>query len=149
MTEFAKKNKLSSIFAPLSRKKMKHNLKYGIVLALAVLLQLIMMKIAGLSSTPAGDEAGRDECFITQAYSPCEQNAYRHFHLYCSTMPCEMAHADISHVPTDKNFLRSEVNFRKYMRRKSLTSDISIHVDLYSLFDPLTYYVYELRKIII
>lgn len=126
---------------------MKQNFKYGIVVVLAVLLHLITMQVAGLSYTPA-DNAGKDECFISQAYSPCH-DAYRHFHFYHTTIACEMGHTDLSHVPTDKNFLRPEVTFRKYMLRKSLISDISIHVNIHSLFDPLAYYVYGLRKIVI
>lgn len=128
---------------------MKHKLKYGMVLALALLLHLITMKVADISCFPADFEA-QDECFISQAsYSPSSDNPYGHFHFYCTTMPCEMGHADISHVPTDKSFLRSETCIRKYMLRKSLSSDISIHIDTHRLFDPLTYYVYGLRKIII
>lgn len=118
-------------------------------MALALLLHVITMKVAEISYLPA-DEAVQDECFISQAsYSSSSGNAYGHFHFYCTTMPCEMGHADISHVPTDKSFLRSETCFRKYMLRKSLSSDISTRIDRHSLFDPLTYYVYGLRKIII
>lgn len=118
-------------------------------MALALLLHVITMKVAEISYLPT-DEAVQDECFISQAsYSSSSGNAYGHFHFYCTTMPCEMGHADISHVPTDKSFLRSETCFRKYMLRKSLSSDISTRIDRHSLFDPLTYYVYGLRKIII
>lgn len=44
--------------------------QYGIVVVLAVLLHLITMQVAGLSYTPA-DNADKDECFISQAYSLC------------------------------------------------------------------------------
>ena len=126
---------------------MKQNIKYGIVLAVALLLHLITMKVADLSCLPVGD-APQDECFISQACSTT-QKAYRHFHFYCATMACEVGHADISHVPTDKNFLRPEVCFRKYMLRKSLSSDAAIQIDRHNLSDPRTYYIYGLRKNII
>lgn len=129
--------------------EMKHNLKYGMVLAFALLLHLIAINVANLSCSTSITPSSQDECFISQAAPSSLHGAYRHFHIYCATMPGEMGHADISHVPADKSFLRPEVSFRKYLRNTSFLSDISIHVSIHSLFDPLTYYVYGLRKILI
>lgn len=64
-------------------------------------------------------------------------------------LPCRMGHADISHVPTDKSFIRPETVFHKYRMRNNPLSDHSIYSHTYNPSDPLTYYVYGLRKIII
>ena len=55
----------------------------------------------------------------------------------------------ISHVPTDKSFIRPETVFHKYRMRNNPLSDHSIYSHTYNPSDPLTYYVYGLRKIII
>ena len=144
--EFAKEIKLNSIFATVSGIEMKQSLKYYILIALAVLLHSVTMKAANTSYII--EDPDQDECFISQA-APANRNILERFHFYCTIMPCEMGHADISHVPTDKSFIRPETVFHKYRMRNNPLSDHSIYSHTYNPLDPLTYYVYGLRKIII
>lgn len=125
---------------------MKQNLKYGIIVLFAILLHSFTMKAADILYT---EDVVDQECFISQANSDATRIAYEHFHLYGVSVLYEMGHADISHVPTDKSFFKTETCFHKYMLRKSPSSDVLLHLNRHSLSDPLTYYVYELRKIII
>ena len=119
---------------------MKQNLKYYIIIVLAVLLHSVTMKAANTSYII--EDPDQEECFISQA-TPASRNILERFHFYCTIMPCEMGHADISHVPTDKSFIRPEMIFHKYRMRNN---PFSVHSNQ---SDPLTYYVYGLRKIII
>ena len=114
---------------------MKQSLKYYILIALAVLLHSVTMKAANTSYIIEDPDQDR--------------NILERFHFYCTIMPCEMGHADISHVPTDKSFIRPETVFHKYRMRNNPLSDHSIYSHTYNPSDPLTYYVYGLRKIII
>lgn len=125
---------------------MKQNLKYGIIVLFAILLHSFTMKAADMLYT---EDTTAQECFISQASSDATRIAYEHFHLYGISTPYEMGHADIPHAPTDKSFFKTETCFHKYMLRKSPSSDVLLHLNRHSLSDPLTYYVYELRKIII
>lgn len=126
---------------------MKQNLKYGIIVLLAILLHSLTMKAADVVYAA---DASQQECFISQAGGGNTQITHRHFHLFGISLPCEIGHTDLSHISTtDKSFYRTETYFRKYMLRKSLSSDVLLHINRHRLSDPLTYYVYELRKIII
>ena len=72
---------------------MKQSLKYYILIALAVLLHSVTMKAANTSYII--EDPDQDECFISQA-APANRNILERFHFYCTIMPCEMGHADIS-----------------------------------------------------
>lgn len=125
---------------------MKQNLKYGILILFAVLLHSLTMKSANVLYM---EDANQQECFISQAHPDIARRAYEHLHIYCVSTPYEIGHADISHITKDKSFHRTETCFYKYMRRKSPTSDVLLHSNRHCLSDPLMYYIYELRKIII
>lgn len=125
---------------------MKQNFKYGIIVLLAILLHSLSVKAADGAYT---EGAIRQACFISQSQTSTARIAYEHFYIYCVSAPCEIGHADISHVPTAKSFFQIETRFHKYMMRKPPSSDVLLHLNKHSLSDPLTYYVYELRKIMI
>lgn len=126
---------------------MKQNLKYGIIVLFTLLLHSLTMKAADVIYA---EDASQQECFISQAQVGATHEAHKHFHIFGISTPCEIGHADISHISTtDKSLHRPETHFRKYMLRKSPLSDVLLHINKHSLSDPLTYYVYELRKIII
>ena len=108
---------------------MKQSLKYYILIALAVLLHSVTMKAANTSYII--EDPDQDECFISQA-APANRNILERFHFYCTIMPCEMGHADISHVPTDKSFIRPETVFHKYRMRNNPLSDHSSYSHTYT-----------------
>lgn len=123
---------------------MKQNLKYCILIVLLILLYPMVVKAIGTSYTIQLPE--QEECFISQARPNRDiiESLY-----YCAQMPCEIVHADLSHIPTDKSLLRLIACFRIHRDVKSNPSAFLLHLNIHSLSDPLAYYVYGLRKIII
>lgn len=65
---------------------MKQNLKYYIIIVLAVLLHSVTMKAANTSYII--EDPDQEECFISQA-TPASRNILERFHFYCTIMPCE------------------------------------------------------------
>ena len=89
---------------------MKQSLKYGILLIFALLLHSIVTEATGETVMP--DVLSHNKCFVSQARPM--RNAIEKFYLFCSPLSCEMGHADLSHVPTDKNFLRLTIRQYRY-----------------------------------
>ena len=59
---------------------MKQNLKYYIIIVLAVLLHSVTMKAANTSYII--EDPDQEECFISQA-TPASRNILERFHFYC------------------------------------------------------------------
>ena len=112
---------------------MKQSLKYGILLIFALLLHSIVTEATGETVMP----------------DVLSHNAIEKFYLFCSPLSCEMGHADLSHVPTDKNFLRLAI--RQYRYRGILPSLYEHSSQLYTHDpeDPIMHYIYGQRKIVI
>ena len=124
---------------------MKQSLKYGILLIFALLLHSIVTEATGETVMP--DFLSYNKCFVSQARPM--RNAIEKFYLFCSPLSCEMGHADLSHVPTDKNFLR--LTIRQYRYRGILPSLYEHSSQLYTHDpeDPIMHYIYGQRKIVI
>ena len=124
---------------------MKQSLKYGILLIFALLLHSIVTEATGETVMP--DVLSHNKCFVSQARPM--RNAIEKFYLFCSPLSCEMGHADLSHVPTDKNFLR--LTIRQYRYRGILPSLYEHSSQLYTHVpeDPIMHYIYGQRKIVI
>lgn len=124
---------------------MKQSLKYGILLIFALLLHSIVTEATGETVMP--DVLSHNKCFVSQARPM--RNAIEKFYLFCSPLSCEMGHADLSHVPTDKNFLR--LTIRQYRYRGILPSLYEHSSLLYTHDpeDPIMHYIYGQRKIVI
>ena len=124
---------------------MKQSLKYGILLIFALLLHSIVTEATGETVMP--DVLSHNKCFVSQARPM--RNAIEKFYLFCSPLSCEMGHADLSHVPTDKNFLR--LTIRQYRYRRILPSLYEHSSQLYTHDpeDPIMHYIYGQRKIVI
>lgn len=124
---------------------MKQSLKYGILLIFALLLHSIVTEATGETVMP--DVLSHNKCFVSQARPM--RNAIEKFYLFCSPLSCEMGHADLSHVPTDKNFLR--LTIRQYRYRGILPSLYEHSSQLYTHGpeDPIMHYIYGQRKIVI
>ena len=119
---------------------MKQSLKYGILLIFALLLHSIVTEATGETVMP--DVLSHNKCFVSQARPM--RNAIEKFYLFC-----EMGHADLSHVPTDKNFLRLAI--RQYRYRGILPSLYEHSSQLYTHDpeDPIMHYIYGQREIVI
>lgn len=124
---------------------MKQGLKYGLLIVMALLLHSVTMK--AVDAAKLSTETVQQECFLSQADSI--SHAFERFYIYYSNMPCEMGHADVSHIPADKSFIIHFSRFREHKALNDFFSDYLVHPSIYSLSDPVSYYVFGLRKIII
>lgn len=120
---------------------MKQGLKYGLLVVLALLLHSVTMKAVEFVDVPT--ETVQEECFLSQAHP------MSHAFIYYSNMPCEMGHVDMSHIPTDKSFIRHFTRFREHKAMNDSFFDYLLHPLTYSSSDPVSYYVFGLRKIIV
>ena len=60
----------------------------------------------------------------------------------------KMSHADVAHIPTDKSVQLLITYFREYKSQQNTSQTHSLHIPKY-FYDPITYYIYGLRKIVI
>lgn len=127
---------------------MKQSLKYGLIAALALLLHSIGMRSVGADSLfVVSDDLSQEGCFVSQGHAV--HGAFDHFYFFRSVMPCEIGHADVSHVPTDKSILRPAIRFRRHKEGISHLSDDSLHLFLFPPSAPVKHYVFGLRKILV
>ena len=78
---------------------------------------------------------------------PIHNAIERLYNLY-STQSCDMSHTDVAHVPTDKSMLLLIAYFCEHYKLQSPPYSFSLHTPNY-LYDPVTHYIYGLRKIVI
>lgn len=124
---------------------MKQSLKYGLLVLLALLLYSVTMKAVEVNS--ASVSLKKEACFVSQAQTL--SHSLNRLAFYCATMPCEMGHVDMSHIPTDKSVIRHYTRFREHKATNDSFSDYLSHSSIYSFSDPVSYYVFGSRKIII
>ncbi|WP_455585636.1 hypothetical protein [Bacteroides sp.] len=124
---------------------MKQSLKYGILLIFALLLHSMMTEATGEFSIP--DTLSHDKCFVSQARPM--RNAIEKFYLFCSPLSCDMGHADLPNVPTDKNFLRLTTRQCEYKGLMPSLYEHSSHLYTHDPEDPIMHYIYGQRKIVI
>lgn len=125
---------------------MRQSFKYGLLVVLALLLHSMTMKAAETLVFASADLV-QEECLLTQAHPA--PSAFQRFYIHYSDMPCEMSHADVSHIPTDKSFIRFVLYFRRLKARSDHFSDYLLHTSIQTSSDPVSYYVFGLRKIIV
>ena len=88
-----------------------------------------------------------DICYVSQA-RPMRNAIDKFYHLY-SVLSCDMEHADLSHVPTDKSFLRLSTRMREFRGIIPPSNDYSSHLYTHDPIDPVVEYIYGQRKIVI
>lgn len=110
-----------------------------------LLLHALMTEAAGEISAPPAP--GHSKCFVSQARPM--RDAIDKFYLFCSPLSCDLMHADLSHVPTDKNLLR--LTLRQCVFKGIIPSlhEHSSHLYTHDPEDPIMHYIYGQRKIVI
>ena len=125
---------------------MKQSLKFGLLLVLALLIHCVtngtMEDICKVTSPTYRQE----KCYVSQD-CPIQNALERLYNLY-ATQSCDMSHADVAHVPTDKSVQLLIAYFREYKSQQNTSQTHSLHIPKY-FYDPITYYIYGLRKIVI
>ena len=124
---------------------MKQSLKYGIFLIFALLLHSAMMDVTKEIVIP--DIHSYEECSVSQA-RPVRNAIEKIYHFY-SVLSCEMGYSDLSHVPTDKNFIRLTARQCEYKDLIPPDCIYSSHQYTHNPADPIVFYIYGQRKILI
>ncbi|KDS21733.1 hypothetical protein M089_0419 [Bacteroides ovatus str. 3725 D9 iii] len=88
----------------------------------------------------------QEKCYVSQD-RPIQDALERLYNLY-TTQTCDMSHTDVAHVPTDKSMFLLIAYFCDHYKHQSPLYPVSSHSPTY-YYDPISYYIYGLRKIVI
>ncbi len=116
------------------------------IILLGVLLYDGAAQAAGISCTFIRNDNGR--CVLSQAPTSHQQNIRNIYNHFLST-PLYIDNVDSTQVPGNKSVLLLLNYFRMYWLTDSPACNSLLHISFYAIPDPLSYYVFGLRKIII
>lgn len=128
---------------------MKKILKYSIFIAFAIMLHSTIMgamkasEILCISNTTTRKEVG---CFISQERTA--NQLVRVFYAYYANLTCDTDHSGPSYTPTNKSIVLLLKYFNKH-KLNIIFGNVSSHSLSYNLADPINYYIYGLRKIVV
>lgn len=88
----------------------------------------------------------QERCYVSQD-RPIHNALERLYNLY-TTQSCDMSHTDITHAPADKSIQLLVAYFCEHYKLQSPPYTPSLYTPKY-LYDPVTHYIYGLRKIVI
>ena len=125
---------------------MKQSLKFGLLLVLALLIHCATDGAMENNSKASSPTYRQEKCYVSQD-RPVHNALERLYHLY-STQSCDMNHTDVAHVPTDKSMFLLIAYFCDHYKHQSPPYPVSSHSPTY-YYDPISYYIYGLRKIVI
>lgn len=125
---------------------MKQSLKYGLLLVLALLIHVVTNEAMEYSGKVLSPTFRQEKCCLSQA-RPVRNAIERLYHFY-STQSCDMSHADVAHVPADKSLLLLVTYFCEHYKLQSPPYSPAL-LTPQCFYDPVTHYIYGLRKIVI
>lgn len=125
---------------------MKQSLKYGLFLVFALLIHVVSNEAMEDNCRVAPPTYRQEKCYVSQDHPV--QNALERFYYFYSTQSCDMSHADVAHVPADKSVQLLIAYFSEYKNQLNTSKTHSLHIPKY-FYDPISYYIYGLRKIVI
>lgn len=125
---------------------MKQNLKCGLLLVLALLFHSAANAAMEDICKVAAPDYCQERSYVSQDYPV--HNALELLYSFYSAQSCDMSHVVIAHVPTDKSVQLLITYFREHKSSQSPPYTYSFHVPKY-FSDPITHYIYGLRKIVI
>ena len=125
---------------------MKQSLKFGLLLVLALLIHCATNGAMEDMCKVSSPTYRQEKCYVSQD-RPIQNALERLYNLY-ATQSCDMSHTDVAHVPADKSILLLITYFCEHYKFQSPPPSSSLHSSEY-FYDPISYYIYELRKIVI
>ena len=115
---------------------MKQSLKYGLFLVLALLIHVVSNEAMEDNCRVSPPTYRQEKCYVSQDHPV--HNALERLHYFYSTQSCDMSHADVAHIPTDKSVqLLISVNTKASKTRLRL-----IHSIFPSTFTILLHIIY-------
>ena len=115
---------------------MKQSLKYGLFLVLALLIHVVPNETMEDNCRVAPPTYRQEKCYVSQDHPV--HNALERLYYFYSTQSCDMSHADVAHVPTDKSVQLLIAYFREYKSQQNTSQTHSLHIPKY-FYDPITY----------
>ena len=125
---------------------MKQNLKFGLLLVLALLIHCATNGAMEDMCKVSSPTYRQEKCYVSQD-CPIQNALERLYNLY-ATQSCDMSHTDVTHVPTNKSVLLPVAYFCEHYKFQSPPPSSSLHSSEY-FYDPISYYIYGLRKIVV
>ena len=125
---------------------MKQNLKIGLLLVLALLIRCATNEAMEDACKVSSPTYRQEKCYVSQD-RPIQDALERLYNLY-TTQTCDMSHTDVAHVPTDKSMFFVNRLFLRPLQTSKSTLPCLVHSPTY-YYDPISYYIYGLRKIVI
>lgn len=125
---------------------MKKFLKYSVFIAFTVMLHTTMMEAMKVSETLYTTPQS-DSCYFISQEQTLELPIEFFYNCYAEPA-CEVAHFDFSHILTNKSYHRLIRSYREYQSIDSILFSAMFRSLPYIPMDPVTHYVFGLRKII-
>lgn len=125
---------------------MKKSLKIGLFLVLALLIHCNIYGITEEMCEACSPNYRQEQCYLSQS-TPIRDTLEHICNLY-PTQSCDMSHTDIAHVPTEKSFLLPMMDSGEHYDSQHSFLPSSLHFPTY-FYDPISYYIYGLRKIVV
>lgn len=120
--------------------------KYSVLAFLAICLN---MEIAEVLDVYMNDLSTISEQQFVAYKTQTTRQAINKFYEHCPSMPCDLAHNTSKDVPTAKYILRAANSFGKTSPELDTFKKNLSHISLFYFSDPVSYYVFGLRKIVI
>lgn len=131
---------------------MKILLKYSILAILAIFLNMEMVEAwsvyANELSSPAGQPFASGQQLIAHHSTTTTRQAIHKFYEHCPTMSCDLVHHS-QDVPAAKYILRAIHSYGKTSPAQGTLIKRYLNSCLPTHSDPVSYYVFGLRKIVI
>ena len=125
---------------------MKQSLKFGLLLVLALLIHCATNGAMEDMCKVSSPTYRQEKCYVSQN-CPIHNALERLYNLY-ATQSCDMSHTDVTHVPANKSILLPVAFSGEHHNSQSPYHSSSSHPPT-CYYDPISYYIYELRKIVI
>lgn len=125
---------------------MKQNLKFGLLLVLALLIHCATNGAMEDMCKVSSPTYRQEKCYMSQD-CPIQNALERLYNLY-ATQSCDMSHTDVTHVPTNKSVLLPVAFSGEHHNSQRPYHSSSSHPPT-CYYDPISYYIYGLRKIVI
>ena len=125
---------------------MKQSLKYGLFLVLALLIHVVPNETMEDNCRVAPPTYRQEKCYVSQDHPV--HNALERLYYFYSTQSCDMSHTDVTHVPTNKSVLLPVAFSGEHHNSQRPYHSSSSHPPT-CYYDPISYYIYGLRKIVI
>lgn len=117
---------------------MKQSLKYGLFLVLALLIHVVSNEAMEDNCRVSPPTYRQEKCYVSQDHPV--HNALERLHYFYSIQSCDMSHADVAHIPTDKSVQLLITYFREYKSQQTRLR--LIHSIFPSTFTILLHIIY-------